>query len=284
MLFNKKLCTAITLFTLAAGVAHAQQSAPTFGNCPTTGEAGSVKLTTLIPDTVVVGTVLPGPGWWNGMSPDQIKDGFEYCIAAAIAHRAGVHHLVVKNMAWDQFISGAARGYDFAMASVTITAPRQKMMDFSQPYFSSNLGVAIREGGDVTSSNIRSKRIGVLQGNVGADWVVNTLRPTVQPLLFQSQADMITALLANQVDAVVTDTALVLTAVKGSDGVLSVAGQYKLDQGYGIVIPKGSPNTAPIDVVISDLKQDGSLKALTADYLAPMFGENPDAVPVWELK
>jgi polar amino acid transport system substrate-binding protein len=277
-------CGAILALILSLGPAAAGDVPPKFGDCATTGRAGSVSFVTHEPDTLTVGAVLPGPGWWNGPSPERIKDGFEYCIAAEIAHRAGVHNLKVKNMAWDQFISGAATGYDVAMASVTITEPRKQILDFSQPYFSSNLGVATKSGSDVTAENIKSKRIGVLQGNMGADWVVKTLRPKTTPGLFQSQADMITALIANQVDAVITDTALVLTATKGSNGTLSVVGQYQLDQGYGIVTPKNSPNTAAVDEVVAELKANGALKKLSADYLAPMFGGNPDRVPIWEVK
>jgi polar amino acid transport system substrate-binding protein len=74
------------------------------------------------------------------------------------------------------------------MASVTITGPRKQIFDFSQPYFSSNLGVATRSGSDVTAENIRSKRIGVLQGNMGSDWVVKALRPKPPLLSFSRRS------------------------------------------------------------------------------------------------
>jgi polar amino acid transport system substrate-binding protein len=151
-------------------------------------------------------------------------------------------------------------------------------------YFASNLGVAIRAGKNIGPENIREKRIGVLQGNMGADWVVNTLKPEAQPLLFQSQADAFTALSANQIDAVITDTALTLTAVKASAGALVVPGQFKLDQAYGIVLPKNSANQNAVDKVVASMKSDGSLAGLTRDYLAPLFGGNPDNIPFWDVK
>ncbi|UAX97771.1 ABC transporter substrate-binding protein [Ensifer adhaerens] len=260
------------------------QPAEQFGDCQVTGAAGSIKFTPLQEETLVVTTVLPSPGWWNGMRPDDIKSGFEYCLAAQIAHRAGLSRVEVRNVAWDQFISGAASGYDIAMAAVTITDERRAVMDFSAPYFASNLGVAIRAGDDVSSENIRAKRIGVLQGNMGAEWVMNTLKPDNQPFLFQSQADAVTALTAKQVDAVITDTALTLTAVKASNGALVVPGQFKLGQSYGVVLPKGSPNLNAVDEAVTSMQSDGSIADLTRQYLAPLFGGNPDEVPFWEAK
>lgn len=271
----------VTLLFQSGAIA---ESPAVFGNCVTTGEAGSIQITTREPDTLIVGTVLPNPGWWNGFTPEKIVDGFEYCIAAEIAHRAGVHNLKVMNMAWDQYISGAGADYDIALASTTITEPRKQVFDFSQPYFSSNLGVAIKTGADVTADNIRSKRIGVLQGNMGADWVTTTLLPETGALLFQTQADMLTALMADQLDAVITDTTLVLTATYPTNGVLSVVAQYSLDQGYGVVTPKGSPNSAAVDKVIGEITANGSLTNLAETYLAPLFGTSPSAVPMWVLK
>jgi len=281
-----KLATIMAGAVLAfAGSAFAaSDGAAQFGDCKLAGEAGSVSFKPVKEDTLVVGTVLPNPGWWIGSTPSDINAGFEYCLAAQIAHRAGVHHLEVHNMAWDQFISGAATGYDIAMAGVTITDKRRAILDFSTPYFSSNLGVATKADSGVTADNLRQKRIGVLQGNMGADWVVNTLKPEVQPSMYQSMADMFTALAANQVDVVITDTALALASVKASNGRMVVPAQFKLDQGYGIVMPKGTANQASVDKVVGDLKADGTLGKMTEDYLAPMFGGNPDTIPFWEIK
>lgn len=272
------------MIAAAGGTLAKAEDTIAFGDCKLTGVAGSIDFKPVKEDTLTVSAVLPSPGWWNGSTPDNIKSGFEYCLAAQIAYRAGVHHLEVRNMAWDQFISGAMTGYDIAMAGVTITEKRKAAMNFSSPYFTSNLGVAVRANSDVTAENIRQKRIGVLQGNMGADWVVNVLKPEIQPSAFQGQSEMFTALLANQVDVVITDTTLVLTGTSSSNGMLVVPAQYKLDQSYGIVLPKDSPNKDAVDTAIKDVADNGTLAQLTTDYLAPMFGGNPDSIPFWEIK
>lgn len=259
-------------------------SASGFGDCKVTGQPDSIKLKTQKPDVLTVAVVLPNPGWSNGTSPDSVKSGFEYCMAADIAHRAGLKSVQLKNFAWDQFISGTASGYDIGLATVTITDKRKEVFDFSRRYFSSNLGIATKKDSKVTADTLRDSKIAVLQGNVGAQWVAEVLKPTKSAAVFQSAADIFTALSAGQVDAVVTDTTIALTSVKETGGALAVTGQIALDQGYGVVLPRNSENTAAVDKAVGDLDSDGTLKSLAADYLQPTFGVDPNSVPFWVVK
>ena len=55
------------------------------GNCDVTGTKGQFPLTPAKPGQLTVEVNLPAPGWWNGDTPDTIKDGYEYCMAANIA-------------------------------------------------------------------------------------------------------------------------------------------------------------------------------------------------------
>lgn len=253
-------------------------------DCKVTGQPDSIELKTQKPDVLTVAVVLPNPGWSNGTSPDTVKSGFEYCMAADIAHRAGLKSVQLKNFAWDQFISGTASGYDIGLATVTITDKRKEVFDFSQRYFSSNLGIATKKDSKVTADTLRDSKIAVLQGNVGAQWVADVLKPTKPAAVFQSAADIFTALNAGQVDAVVTDTTIALTSVKETGGALAVTGQIALDQGYGVVLPRNSANTSAVDKAIGDLDSDGTLKTLAADYLQPTFGVDPNSVPFWVVK
>ncbi|MFC9353280.1 ABC transporter substrate-binding protein [Arthrobacter sp. NPDC057013] len=275
---------AAVLLTTGCGAGQPPSSAAAFGNCALKGDTGTISLHPVQSDTLVVATVLPNPGWWNGTSPDTVKDGFEYCMAADIAHRAGLSQVKVKNLAWDQFISGRATDYDIAMASVTVTDERQNVFNFSRPYFSSNLGVVTRADGGVTEENIHNAKIGAVQGNAGGQWVAKVFKPSTPPSFFQNQTDMLTALRAGQIDAFITDTTLALTLTKDTGRRFVVAGQYSLDQSYGIVTPLGSVNTAPVDQAVAAMEKDGTLDDLSRTYLKPMFGEDPKSIPFWSVK
>lgn len=253
-----------------------------FGECEITGEAGLIELDPITDGTLTVAAVLPSNGWWNGASPDTINGGFEYCLAANIAHRAGLESVTVQNQSWDQLISASNTNYDLGTAGITITEPRKEVFDFSDAYFQSNLGVAIKKDSDVTEDNIRDKKIGVLQGNMGAQYTTDTLKPAGGVQQFQSETEMFTALRAGQVDAVITDTTLALSNTAASNGELVVAGQFALDQEYGIILPKGGPNLEAVNTAIADIREDGTLDALSATWLTPLFGVDPNDVPMWK--
>src|SRR5580704_9453898 len=88
---GKSCSVRLGLFTLLLSTfTGAASAAPDYGNCDVSGVRGSVKLETIVPGALSVRPVLPAPGWWNGDSPDTIKDGFEYCMAANMAYRAGL--------------------------------------------------------------------------------------------------------------------------------------------------------------------------------------------------
>lgn len=259
-----------------------ENAAGNFGECEVTGTPGSVELTPLTEGTLTVGTVLPSNGWWNGASPDTINGGFEYCLAANIAHRAGLNSVTVVNQSWDQLISGSNTKYDMGTASITITEPRKEVFTFSDAYFQSNLGVAVKADSDVTEANIRGKKIGVLQGNMGAQFASEELKPAGGVQQFQSETEMFTALRANQVDAVITDTTLALANTAASNGELEVIGQFALDQEYGIIMPKDTKNDSGVNAAIADMKADGTFDQLSAQWLAPLFGIDPNTIPMWK--
>ncbi len=280
---NKVLSAAFVISAVSVFSAAAAETPANFGECDVKVSDKTHSLTPKENDTLTVATVLPNPGWFNGLSPEKVNGGFEYCLAANIASRAGLHHIKIRNLAWDQFISGTVKDYDIAMSNATITDARKKVFDFTQSYFDSNLGVAIKKNADVNENNIRSKRVGVLQGNLGAEWVSKTLKPSAVSI-FQSQSDMFTALMAGQVDAVITDTTLVLTQAKASANQIKAAGQYELQQGYGVITPLHSSNSKNVDAIVGDLKSDGTLNTLGDKWLKPLFGIAPSDVPAWSVK
>ena len=98
---------------------------------------------------------LPAPIWWNGDTPEAIKDGMEYCMAAEIAYRAGYDKLEVVNVGWDPLVTGQTSDFDFAMSQISITDERKKVVDFSVPYFSSDIGVLARADKPVDEKSIK---------------------------------------------------------------------------------------------------------------------------------
>lgn len=254
-------------------------AAEMIGKCEVTGQKGAYHITPMVPGQLTVRANLPSPGWWNGDTPSMVKDGFEYCMAADIAYRAGLDKVVVVLAAWPQVISGAAHSFDLALSQASITEARKKTVDFSVPYFSSDIGVIVKKGTKVDSANIKTLRIGVYQATTGAAFVRNVLKPGPSIKVYPNVPAMIAALTAGQIDAAMDDTADMLGVASNSHGALVVVGQYHTGESYGAIYPKGSPNEAVFDKIIQSLKDDGTLKMLAAKYLAKAWGTDPTTIP-----
>jgi polar amino acid transport system substrate-binding protein len=268
------LAVAITL--TAAPIASA---ADMIGNCELTGAKGSIPLTPAKAGQLTVEVNLPAPGWWNGDTPESIADGFEYCMAANIAHRAGLAKVEVVNVAWDALVAGQTKEFDLALSQISITDERKKVVDFSIPYFSSDIGVMVKKGTMVDEKSIKAMRIGVQQATTGADFVDQKLKPSTPAKVFPDTPSMFTALQAGQIDVAMTDTAIVLGQAAASNGLFEVVGQYATGETYGALYPKGSPNGKTLDTIIQALKDDGTLNGLSAKYLTAAWGADPLAIP-----
>jgi polar amino acid transport system substrate-binding protein len=264
---------------LAFGIAAPASAADMMGNCEMTGQKGAFHITPAVPGQLTVEVSLPAPGWWNGDTPEAIKDGYEYCMAAIIAYRAGLPKVQVVNAAWAQLIGGNTNNYDLALSEASITEPRKKVVDFSVPYFDSDISLLVKSGTKVDSASAKKLRIGVHQGTTGADFVMNVLKPTQEVKVYANVPAMTAALTAGQIDAVANDTAYNLAYAEKSKGALVVIGQYKTGETYGAVYPKGSANEATFDKIIQAMKDDGTLNKLDQKYLTPAFGGDPAKVP-----
>jgi polar amino acid transport system substrate-binding protein len=256
------------------------------GNCEVTGPKGQFPIRPAIAGQLTVQTNLPGPGFWNGDSPATIKDGFEYCLAAYIAHRAGLDKLVVQNVAWDALIAGQTRNFDFALSQITITEARKRVVDFSRPYFSSDIGVLVRsadKGKFSSPASLKTARIGVQQATTAAKFLSETLKhPQNLTRVFPDVAGGFTALRAGQIDAFVIDTSIVLSEAAKSGGALVVVGQFQTGENYGALFTKGNPNRAQVDRILEALEKEGVLKKLAQTYLAKEWGVDPTSVPIWK--
>ena len=252
-----------------------------YGKCKVYGESGSISLKPVTAAALTVQTNLPSPGWWKGTTPESIDGGYEYCLAANMAHRAGLKSVKVVNQSFDALVAGQTKNYDVAMAQISITPEREEVVQFSEPYFDSNVAVLSKEGAGVTQDNIGSKKLGVALGTTSVDFVKSTLKPSQKARVFQDTDAMVTAVASGQIDAAIQDTAIMLGFAGGSNGTLKVVGQYETGEKYGAIYPKGSSNAAALNEAITAMSADDTLKKLSASWLGPTLGGDPAKVPVF---
>jgi polar amino acid transport system substrate-binding protein len=271
-----------TLLVAASLTACGGSSKASFGDCKVTSKANSIKLTPVKSGTLTVETTLPAQGWWNGTTPQSIKSGYEYCMAADIANMAGLKSVTVKNVSFAQLVAGRTNSFDLALAEISITPERAKVVDFSTPYFDSNIGVLVKKGSGVTQDNINSKKCAAYSGTTSVPFIQNQLKCNAK--IYPNSQALYQGLLSGQVDADFLDTAIVLAEAKNTGGKLEVVGQYKTGEKYGAIYPKGSANESALNKGFQTLIGDGTTNQLSKDYLGPAFGGDPSSVPVWTIK
>ena len=265
---------ALTLPAVAAG----------YGECVVTGEAGSIKMPTVKADTLTVAAILPAPDSFKGNSPETITGGFEYCLAANIAHRAGLPSVTVQNVPWPGLIAGQLSGFDVAMTNIFITTEREKNVDFTAPYFVATSGVMVRseDADKINKDNLASKKLGVFLASVQDKYLAEKMKPTGEVKRFEATADMFTALSAGQVDAVLFDLSGELPAATASKGALKVIGQYNVGGNVGGVLVKGSTSKAGFDSAIKAMTDDGTIETLIKTWYAPLWGVDPASISKWD--
>jgi len=277
---------ALTLPVAACGSdsssSSSSSSGGSYGDCKVTSKKDSISIKPAQAGTLTVETTLPAQGWWNGTTPESIKSGYEYCMAANLANMAGLDSVTVKNVSFDQLVAGRTNTFDIALAEISITPERAKVVDFSTPYFDSNIGVLTKKGSGVTQDNINSKKCAAYSGTTSVPFIQDEL--SCDAKIYPDSQTLYQGVLSGQVDAAFLDTAIVLAEAKSTGGQLEVPGQYKTGEKYGAIYPKDSPNEDALDQGIQTMLDDGTLDQLSKDYLGPAFGGDPSSVPVWSIQ
>jgi polar amino acid transport system substrate-binding protein len=167
--------------------------------------------------------------------------------------------------------------FDYDINQISVTPARQKVVDFSDPYYVAPQGVVTGKGStlNVTKlSDLKDAEIGVQIGTTSLDAVKNVIMPSKDPKVFNDSNDVVTALKQNQVDAIVTDlpTAFYITAaqVPGS----KIVGQFNTGEGdsFGLLLEKDSHLTPCLDKAIGDLTESGELKKITDRWMGKAAG------------
>ncbi|HEX4471103.1 MAG TPA: ABC transporter substrate-binding protein [Nocardioides sp.] len=276
------LASALLVASASLAACGGGGSSAGFGDCKITSKANSIKISPAKSGTLTVETTLPAQGWWNGKTPSKITSGYEYCMAADLANMAGLKSVTVKNVNFAQLTAGHTSNFDLALAEISITPERAKVVDFSKPYFDSNVGVLVKSDSDASESNIKTKRDAAYSGTTSVDFLKDTLGVT--PKVYPNSQALYQSVLSGSADAAFLDTAIVLAEAKASNGQLKVVGQYSTGEKYGAIYPKGSANEQALDQGISTLLSDGTLNNLSKTYLGPAFGGDPNDVPMWTVQ
>ncbi|MEH6724528.1 MAG: ABC transporter substrate-binding protein [Hyphomicrobiales bacterium] len=216
--------------------------------------------------------------WVHDDAPES-GNGFEAAVAFAVADKMGFakDDVIWVRTSFDEAIQPGAKNFDFNMQQYSITEAREKVVDFSDPYYSAAAAILVRKktveaGLKPEMAALKSLKWGVAQATTALPVVTQTIQPDSDPLFYDDTANAVAAMQADQIDAAVFDlpTALYLSAVVLDDGV--VLGQFPADQSenpdqFGMLMAEGNPIRECVNEALAELNADGSLAAIEAEWL-----------------
>ncbi|MBD1807143.1 basic amino acid ABC transporter substrate-binding protein [Microcoleus sp. FACHB-SPT15] len=208
--------------------------------------------------------------------PDGQIQGFDIDIINSIGKAEGFQ-VELESMRFDGMIGALQAGsVDTAMAGVTITPERAKVIDFSKPYFKAGLAIAVPEKNtDITDlDSLKNKKIAVQIGTTSADEAKKVSGAKIST--FDSPDLVLQEVVNGNADAAINDKAVTLYAFKtGSLKGLKLVGEQLTAEYYGIPTPKGSENLESINRGLDTIIKDGTY----AQIYKKWFDEEPPKLP-----
>jgi polar amino acid transport system substrate-binding protein len=203
--------------------------------------------------------------------------GFEAATAMAIADALGFAPAQVTwvPVPFNNAIQPGAKDFDLYLTQVSFSEERAQAVDLSDGYFDLSqavVGLADNPIAQVTSvAALKDFKLGAPVGTTSLTYVTDVIQPTTDASVYDTLDAAIQAVSAKQIDGVVVDlpTAFFVTAVQLENGAivgsLPTAGQQV--EHFSVLLDKDSPLTACVNEAIAGIKADGTLQAITDEWI-----------------
>lgn len=203
---------------------------------------------------------------------DQNIKGFDIDLTREIAKRIlgdenAVEFQQVNSS--NRIFSLTSGAVDLVAATMTITPKRQRIIDFSRPYYLAGQAIMVDKNSPIKNlKDLSGKRVIVVLGST-SEFNIRQLVPNVKILGFRTYTDAFAALKSNRGAALTTDDSIIY-------GFLSESPNYKIlkerltQEPYGLGFKK-DPGTQSfqdeVDLALQQIMQDGTLRRIQRKWM-----------------
>ncbi|MEX3016569.1 transporter substrate-binding domain-containing protein [Gymnodinialimonas hymeniacidonis] len=197
--------------------------------------------------------------------------GWEYDALEILAERLNFTP-VIENISWDAMIPAVSEAqYDMGMTGITIREDRDELVDFSAPYMVSQMRMLVAADEDrfATAEEFAADEellIGSQAGTtpfyVGVYDVLDGDEGNPRIVLFETIPAAIQALMTEDVDMVLADSAGGQGYVSANPDRLQMIGDPLGTEEFGFIFPNDSDLVAAFDAGIESMREDGTLAEL----------------------
>ena len=200
---------------------------------------------------------------FNFVNDSGEVDGLERELADELCRRAELDcEWVIHD--WETLIPSLAdEQFDAIISGMSITAERDRVIDFTEPYYPPvpSVYLALEGAGDGAVAG----RLGAADNTIYSDYFEGL---GVEFEAFGPGRPGIDALLDGEVDAILVDHAYAVQKVAELDGRVAIVGpEVVLDQGIGVGVREGDELKDRLDDALESMKADGSLNDLITKWV-----------------
>lgn len=200
-------------------------------------------------------------------------EGFDIDLINAIADEAGFE-IELEVVEFDGIVSGMGTGrYDIGIAGMTITEERAENFEFSNPYYSAGLILAVQEGEEDIQSidDVDGLRVATRAATTSETYLQENTDAEV--VTFPDIINAYQDLQAGRVDAAIYDLPNVLYYIDTEGvGEMEAVGDTLTGEQYGIAFPEDSELREDVNEALATLMDDGTYGEIYEEW----FGEEPN--------
>lgn len=165
-----------------------------------------------------------------------------------------------------------ANQLDIAIAGMSITDERKKIVDFSEPYFDAGITLVVKkDNSDITTvDDLKGKTIAVKKGTSGANFAqANADSKGFKVVQFNDSPAMFQEVSNGNADALIEDYPVIAYAIAQKDLGLKIVGDRLNGDQYGISVLKGKNQELleKINKGLAELKENGKYDEILKTYL-----------------
>lgn len=219
-------------------------------------------------------TVPAADGSWSGWEIDFMN---AVCAEAKL-------ECVITPTAWDGIIPAlTGNQIDVIMSSMSITAEREKAIDFSDKYYNTPTGVYAGKGlvASPDAAGLTGKVIGVQVSTTQEAYAMKYFGDVAEVKSYQTADEVNQDLVAGRIDAMLLDVLPGAEFLKTEEGtacceLVGVAADDPeiLGRGVGFGLRKGDPLMPTLNAAIAAIRANGTYDAISANYFDfDIYGE-----------
>lgn len=197
--------------------------------------------------------------------------GFDIDLIREIGKMYGFE-VEIRDISFESLIPSLMTGnIDIIVAGMTITEEREKVVDFTIPYYSADQSIMVRKGeGTNLTILFRNPKIGVQTGTTGDIWVTENLvdagyLPKANVIRYDTFNFAVRDLVNKNIDVIVLDNPVAERFTK-TDSV-EIVGIIKTNENYGMAVAPGNEDLLNmLNEGITKLQESGKMDDLIEKY------------------